>query len=164
MKFHFISRNNLQTFEKKYPKLSKNIERSLIKYENYPKAFKFTDFKNRPNKYTRNNPNFKVITLILSSKDDFVGILRYYWIETDILFNVIKVKTDIYLKIDGVLVHPKYRRQGICKKMIKKVIENTSNKIFLRVENNNIPARKCYLSQGFQEIGKFDNDLIMLKN
>lgn len=51
---------------------------------------------------------------------------------------------DSYL-LSNVIIYPEYRGFGLCDKMLKCVLKKyTNEKVYLEVEENNIPAVKCY--------------------
>ena len=54
-------------------------------------------------------------------------------------------------------VHPKFRRQGIGKKMMEEVLKYPSKVFFLEVRENNAAAQKLYEGFGFKVIAKREN-------
>lgn len=56
--------------------------------------------------------------------------------------------------VTNVATLPKYRRQGVAKALISKVLENDMDFLTLEVRESNAPAINLYSSLGFVEVGK----------
>lgn len=60
--------------------------------------------------------------------------------------------------LSNVIIYPKFRGQGLCKKMLKCIIKkHGEKKVYLEVDNKNLPAVNCYLNCRFikkEQIGK----------
>lgn len=86
----------------------------------------------------------KVNFLILYKKDDLVAFARYKY-------------TDA-VKLSSIMVNPKYRRKGICTKMVKLLLKlikerHSGLEIILDVKKENEGAIKCYKNNNFEIIG-----------
>ena len=133
-------------------KLSENME----KIENTENTIKLY----------RGNQNFKITDLvtewiyyriddittyfIIYKKDDIIYTTRFY-------YNL--VKKSAY--INTVYTNPLYRGQKICQSSISYLIELTKKyikKYELEVDINNLPAIKCYETNGFKKIKKYELD------
>ena len=104
----------------------------------------------------RNNPNFKIEKLIEEEKQFHPEKVNYFIIYKD--NNLVSCARLIYKNnskscyLGMIHTNNNYRNQGICKKTLKKLINLTNNKFNkyeLEVEENNIPAIKCYEKVGF---------------
>jgi RimJ/RimL family protein N-acetyltransferase len=104
----------------------------------------------------RNNPHFKIEKLIEEEKKFYPEKVNYFIIFKD--NHLVSCARLIYKNnskscyLNMIHTHKNYRNQGICKKTIKKLIvltNNKFNKYELEVEENNIPAIKCYEKVGF---------------
>ncbi|MBQ3565430.1 MAG: ribosomal protein S18-alanine N-acetyltransferase [Alphaproteobacteria bacterium] len=62
------------------------------------------------------------------------------------------------VEIISFAVSPKFRRQGIGRRLMNAVIEKSNDKsVFLEVAENNFPAIKLYTEVGFRQISKRAN-------
>jgi ribosomal protein S18 acetylase RimI-like enzyme len=77
--------------------------------------------------------------------DEIIGIVLYGYIPKQ--FNC-----DINFTLVDVGIKEKYRRLGICKKLIGQIIYLFPKDIYLQVDQNNLPAIKLYQSLGFEII------------
>ena len=99
-----------------------------------------------------------------------VGGFRYYkiTIHDKTLFRRFIYKNGIYFCIQSVFVLPKYRKQGLCSKLIKYFLTHVNSKYetALAVEKDNIPAIKCYTKNGFKKVieRKVTNKLVGTNN
>lgn len=70
---------------------------------------------------------------------------------------------DSYL-LSNVIIYPEYRGLGLCDKMLKCVLKKYINKkVYLEVEENNIPAVKCYTKCGFKIKDRDKKIIVMIK-
>lgn len=76
--------------------------------------------------------------------------------------------------IEGIVVHPNYRKKGVAKSLIERAINQLIDlgvqRILLEVREGNLPAISLYQSQGFSAISKRnkyyhdgENALVMMK-
>ncbi len=63
------------------------------------------------------------------------------------------------VSLDQLAVAEKFRRRGIGRKLLKRLIEDHrgSEGIYLEVRESNLPARRLYESAGFRETGRRRN-------
>jgi len=84
-------------------------------------------------------------------------------------------KLDQFAHLVKILIHPRFRRMGLSKLLIKTALSHLSNQgfcdFFLEVEESNLPAQKLYLNVGFRVLhrkkdfyGQGRSALIMTKN
>lgn len=104
----------------------------------------------------RNNPNFKINKLIEEEKKIDPEKVNYFIIFKD--NNLVSCARLIYKNnskscyLNMIHTNKNYRKQGICKRTLRKLIHLTNNKFnkyILEVEENNIHAIKCYEKVGF---------------
>lgn len=104
----------------------------------------------------RNNPNFKIDRLIDEEKKIHPEKVNYFIIFKD--NNLVSCVRLIYKNnskscyLNMIHTNKNYRKQGICKRTLRKLIHLTNNKFnkyILEVEENNIHAVRCYKKVGF---------------
>ena len=104
----------------------------------------------------RNNPDFKINRLIHENKKSHPENVNYFIIFKN--HKMVSCARLIYKTnskscyLNMIHTNKNYRNQGICKRTLKKLIQLTNNKFNkyeLEVEENNIPAIKCYEKVGF---------------
>mgnify|MGYP001211341605 FL=1 len=149
------------------PSIKNNININKIKYKYF--LFNSNDLKNLIKNNSllirsfqnimiehRNNPNFKIDKLIEEEKKIAPEKVNYFIIFKD--NNLVSCARLIYKNnskscyLNMIHTSKKYRNQGMCKKTLNKLIiltNNKFNKYELEVEENNIPAIKCYEKVGF---------------
>ena len=102
------------------------------------------------------NPHFKIDKLIEEEKKFDPKKVNYFIIFKD--NNLVSCVRLIYKNnskscyLNMIHTNKNYRNKGICKKTLNKLIyltNNKFNKYELEVEENNIPAIKCYEKVGF---------------
>ena len=117
----------------------------------------------------RNNPNFKIDKLIEEERKIHPEKVNYFIIFKD--NNLVSCVRLIYKNnskscyLNMIHINKNYRNQGICKKTLMKLIYLTNNKFDkyeLEVEENNIPAIKCYEKVGFVVDKKYKYNNIKL--
>ena len=110
----------------------------------------------------RNNPNFKIDTLIKEEEKIDPEKVNYFIIFKD--NNLVSCVRLIYKNnskscyLNMIHTNKNYRNQGICKRTLRKLIHLTNNKFNkyeLEVEENNIHAIKCYEKVGFMMDKKY---------
>ena len=103
------------------------------------------------------NPNY----VILTHYNNYIASFRFHYEITNNLYNTVKVHKDKYMFISVVLVNPKHRGRGICKKLLSK-FTNSKYDAVLRVLKGNDSAIKCYEKTGFTKIGQDKQNLIYI--
>lgn len=80
---------------------------------------------------------------------------------SEVIGFVLALSVQDEAEIHALVVHTKYRRQGLGGQLLTHVIERLRNqgvrKIFLEVRLSNIPAQTLYMRYGFQKIGRRQN-------
>tara|TARA_B100000700_G_C15043982_1_gene856875 strand:- start:2834 stop:3292 length:459 start_codon:yes stop_codon:yes gene_type:complete len=93
---------------------------------------------------------------------DFInsGSEFYAHYQSNFISGVVEVKKQKDLThIQSLVVHPKYFRQGIGRKLVQFVLEKYTSKIFtVETGLKNYPAIKLYRIFNFQEQGQWDTD------
>jgi hypothetical protein len=104
------------------------------------------------------SPNSKQILFLWSDKNHYKAMIKLMF------FNKKQTKecgfnnTKSLCELGDVIIHENYRGQGLCKKIIKFVVnyfkKNYKSKynLFLTVDNNKVPALKCY-AHLFKDVG-----------
>lgn len=142
---------NINKIKYKYFLFNSNDLINLIKTNN----LLIKSFQNIMREH-RNNPNFKIDTLIKEEEKIDPEKVNYFIIFKD--NNLVSCVRLIYKNnskscyLNMIHTNKNYRNQGICKITLKKLIQLTNNKFNkyeLEVEENNIPAIKCYEKVGF---------------
>jgi RimJ/RimL family protein N-acetyltransferase len=149
---HSVKNNiNINKIKYKYFLFNSNDLINLIKNKN----LLIKSFQNIMIEH-RNNPNFKIDKLIEEEKKIAPEKVNYFIIFKD--SNLVSCVRLIYKNnskscyLNMIHTNKYYRNQGICKKTLNKLIILTNkkfNKYELEVEENNIPAIKCYEKVGF---------------
>ena len=141
MKPTFIAKNKTE-----WIKLSKNLFN--IPFPN----------KNEMWELSKPNPRGKQILFLWSDDNHYKAMVKLMF------FNKKQTKecgfksTKPLCELGDVIIHENYRGQGLCKKIIKTVVnyfkKNYKSKyfLFLTVDNNKVPALKCY-AHLFKDIG-----------
>lgn len=119
----------------------------------------------------RNNPHFKIDKLIEEEKKIAPEKVNYFIIfkNNDLVscIRLIYKNNSKSCYFNMIHTNKNYRNQGICKKTLNKLIlltNNKFNKYELEVEENNIPAIKCYEKVGFviDKKYKYNNIIVNL--
>lgn len=100
-------------------------------------------------------PLKRPIESYMNSSNDFYG----YYVE-DELAGVIEVEsTDAYIDINSLVVHPRFFRRGIGRKLVEFTFNRFDTPLFI-VETGvmNGPATKLYKKLGFKEVKQWDTD------
>ena len=107
--------------------------------------------------YLNENKRLKVYYIIVFHKETAIGMLRHFTRETEALFNLYKVKKGKYKHIQIVYVSKKYRKLGLCKKMMKMI----KGRSVLRVLKQNRGAVRCYEKSGYTVLQEDDTHYLM---
>ena len=146
-----INNININKIKYKYFLFNSNDLRNLIKNN----SLLIKSFQNIMIEH-RNNPHFKIDKLIEEEKKIAPEKVNYFIIFKD--NNLVSCVRLIYKNnskscyLNMIHTNKNYRNKGICKKTLNKLIiltNNKFNKYELEVEENNIPAIKCYEKVGF---------------
>jgi ribosomal-protein-alanine N-acetyltransferase len=68
-------------------------------------------------------------------------------------FAVARLTTPGEMEILDVAVDPDFRRRGVARGLIQRLLEDYRGAVFLEVRQSNLPARKLYHSLGFEVTG-----------
>ena len=69
-----------------------------------------------------------------------------------------------WYNLSNVIIYSEFRGLGLCDKMLKCVLKKyTDEKVYLEVDENNIPAIKCYTKCGFTIKEKIKKNYVMIK-
>lgn len=154
MKYCYVPKSKLNDFKAKYPNIVLSLE-VMIKNE-FDNKFTFEYYKLFENGAT------DIWYIFIFDNNEIVASLRYYIKITDKIFDTFNVPKNEYIHITDVIVSLKYRRKGICSKMISKLLDKHTGKHFvLRVEKKNIGAIKCYEKLKFKKVDVI-NDIILM--
>lgn len=148
-----------------------NFDHLLLNAENLIKwAIKNTQLRSRLDKILTDymQMNFTILNLIKSSfkNDHKVNYLIIYKQDDIIAFAQYKY-TDT-AKLSTIVVNPKYRKQGICTKMVGLLVKLIKKNhpeldIILDVLSKNKGAIKCYKNNNFEVIESFPNLSVRMK-
>lgn len=88
------------------------------------------------------------ITLFIVSDNKAVGIINAF-------MNYSTFRLRPFINVHDVFVMPAYRGRGLSRRLISKIKEiardNGCCKVTLEVRHDNIPAQRCYTSEGFKD-------------
>ena len=136
-------------------KLEKVCDENLSYYSEYEKAYD-NDLKNYQSRIYPSSDAQYLHWFHLKVGDKFIGAI---WLE--------KAYTEDFSVLGLFIADENYRNKGIGTEAIKKIIQNLpsvhTNKILLRVRQENKRAIRCYSKSGFEEYRKYTkNDLDIL--
>lgn len=91
--------------------------------------------------------------ILLIHKGKYIGSCRYFERDWNKLGKIGKANLQHkkYVKLNNLFIIPTYRRMGLGRSIMKKIIDNNSNYL-LRVEKINIGAIKLYEQHGFKKV------------
>lgn len=125
----------------------------------YEETLRYSDevWQNRLNRKKQDDNS---IMLFAFDEQKIIGLVGIYWRDRQMIKHIAEVH--------GVFVNPAYRRQGVAKLLMEKIIAKVKKhqqfaKLKLQVNTLNVSAIKLYQSVGFKIVGtlkketKFDN-------